>query len=133
VATPRQFDPGLAAGFWKAVEALPGYPRGESVRLRQMVFESNALQRLPEILVSAGASRESPLLVVMDETPMRRAGDDLKPLVLGIVRRAGWSPEAVVAHPDATGQVHTDFGQIEPAVQVETGLRGAVHRLRHDY
>jgi glycerol-1-phosphate dehydrogenase [NAD(P)+] len=120
MAALMQFDPGQGVGFWKAVEALPGYPRGERVRLRQMVFESNALQRLPEILVDAGVSRESRLMVVMDETPMRRASDDLKPLLLGIVQGAGWLCETVIAPPDATGQVHTDFGQIE---HVQSRLR----------
>jgi glycerol-1-phosphate dehydrogenase [NAD(P)+] len=78
-----------------------------------MIFESNALERLSEILSGAGVQPDAPLLVVMDETSMRRAGDDLKPLVLALVRRAGSSPDAVVAKSDATGQVHTDFGQIE--------------------
>jgi glycerol-1-phosphate dehydrogenase [NAD(P)+] len=103
----------MEGAFWEGVQALPGYPHGESVRLRRMIFESNALERLPAILSGAGVQPDAALLVVMDETPMRRAGDDLKPLVLALVQRAGWSPEAVVAKPDATGQVHTDFGQIE--------------------
>jgi glycerol-1-phosphate dehydrogenase [NAD(P)+] len=77
-----------------------------------MIFESNAMERLPEILCGVGARQDAPLLVVVDETPMRRGGDDLKPLVLAIMQGSGWSLETVVAKPDATGQVHTDFGQI---------------------
>ncbi|MCX6072493.1 MAG: iron-containing alcohol dehydrogenase [Chloroflexi bacterium] len=111
--TQLRFDPGLGEAFWKAVQAIPAFPRGEEVRLRRMIFESNALERLPEILSGAGVQAGAPLLVVMDETSMQRGGDDLKPLALAIVQRAGWSAEAVVVKPDATGQVHTDFGQID--------------------
>jgi hypothetical protein len=107
-----RFDPGPGVASWEGVRALPGYPLGENVCLRRMILESDAVERLPEILGSAGARRDAPLLVVMDETPMRRGGDDIKPLLLAIVQRAGRSPEAVVAQPDDTGQVHTDLGQI---------------------
>jgi glycerol-1-phosphate dehydrogenase [NAD(P)+] len=106
------FDPGLDAGFWHAVERLPGYPRGEPIRLRRMLFESNGLARLPGILAECGARPERPLIVVLDPTPMRRAGADLKPLVLSGLSEAGWAPEAAVVQPDATGQVHTDLERI---------------------
>jgi glycerol-1-phosphate dehydrogenase [NAD(P)+] len=115
-----RFDPALGEPFWEAVRDLPGYRRAEQVRLRWMVFEANALQRLPDVLGRAGARRSNPLLVVVDRTPMRRGYDDLKPLVLTTLQRAGWSTETVVLGPDATGQVHTDFARIE---SVQSRLR----------
>jgi glycerol-1-phosphate dehydrogenase [NAD(P)+] len=60
----------------------------------------------------AGADPTQPLLVVMDDTVMRRAGDELKPMILSLLSQAGWSTESLVLAPDATGQVHTDFAQI---------------------
>ncbi len=78
-----------------------------------MIFESNAVMLTPEVLRGVGAQADAPLLVVVDETPMRRAGDDLKPLILKLVQSAGWSPELVIARPGADGQVHTDLEQIE--------------------
>ncbi|HRE26208.1 MAG TPA: hypothetical protein PK954_06220, partial [Anaerolineales bacterium] len=71
-----------------------------------MVFESGAIFRLPALLTLAGADPARPLLVVMDDTMMRRAGEELKPLILSLLRQAGWSPEPLVLAPDATGQVH---------------------------
>lgn len=85
-----------------------------------MLFESDAVLRLPNVLTTAGARPDSPLFVVMDATPMRRGQDDLKPFVLAILRRAGWAVETQIAHPDATGQVHTDLEQIG---RVQTRLR----------
>ena len=122
---PLRFDPGLEAGFWEAAERLPGYPHGEPIRLRRMVFESDALLRLPAILSESGARHDRPLIVVMDATRMRRAGADLKPLVLDRLKAAGWTPETVVAPADATGQVHTDLeriGRVEARLSSECGV-----------
>ncbi|MBM3122646.1 MAG: sn-glycerol-1-phosphate dehydrogenase, partial [Chloroflexi bacterium] len=109
---PPAIDPGLETAFWHSAEQLPGFPHGEPIRLRRMLFESDALARLPSILTESGARPDRPLIVLMDPTPMRRAGADLKPTVLNRLSEAGWSPVAVVAPVDATGQVHTDLAQI---------------------
>lgn len=111
--TQLRFDPGAREAFWQAIRPLEGYPQQEDVRLRWMVFESGAVWHLPDYLMQAGADPARPLLVVMDKTRMQRAGEDLKPLVLRTVRQAGWSPEIVIASPDGTGQVHTDWMQID--------------------
>ncbi len=110
------YDPGAGDTFKQAISTIPGYPAGEALPIRFMVFESNALARLPEYLRQAGANPAQPLAVVVDRTPMRRNGVDLKQQVLGQLRAAGWQPELIELLPDATGQVHTDFGQIR-AVQ----------------
>jgi len=107
-----RFDPGDGGPFKAAIKEIPGYPLGEALPIRAMVFESNALFRLPEILTLAGARRESPLIVVMDRTPMRRGQADLKPLIFSCLREAGWKPEALWLEPDSIGQVHTDFVHI---------------------
>jgi glycerol-1-phosphate dehydrogenase [NAD(P)+] len=107
-----RFDPGDIDQFRKDIRTIPGYPAGEPLPMREMLFESGALFRLPEMLTVAGAKADQPLLVVMDRTPILREGVELKPQVLGLLREAGWQPEAVWLEPDATGQVHTDFKQI---------------------
>lgn len=107
------YDPAENEQFWTKAAEIPGYPKDEVMPIRRMLFESNALFQLPQVLEAVGASRERPLLVVMDPTPMRRAADDLKPLVLETLRHAGWNPETIVLEPDATGQIHTDMPHIE--------------------
>ena len=109
---PLRFDPGDGDAFKAALRTIPGYPPGEELPIRAMIFEPGALSRLPELLGRAGAVPTLPLLVVMDPTPMQREGADLKPLILSTLREAGWQPEPLWLTPDATGQVHTDFGQI---------------------
>jgi hypothetical protein len=107
-----KFDPGREEAFWADIERLPGYPRGEAIRLRRMLFAEDALHRLPEVLRSIEASTQVPLRIVMDGVPMRRCPEDLKSLVLSILQASGWAVEAIVAEPDASGQVHTDLEQI---------------------
>ena len=110
------YDPARGPAFWDSISRLPGYPVGEHMPIGQMLFESNALLRLPEVLRHAGAGHNAAILVVMDYTPMRRAGADLKALVLATLQAVGLAPEPVLLEPDATGQVHTDMPHIE-AVQ----------------
>jgi glycerol-1-phosphate dehydrogenase [NAD(P)+] len=120
-----RFDPGDGEHFKAALRGIRGYPAGEDLPIREMLFAPGALWRLPELLRLAGAAPKRPLRVVMDRTPMQREGADLKPLVLSLLGEAGWAPEPIWLEPDATGQVHTDFGQIH-RVQAELAPGTAV-------
>lgn len=107
------YDPAEGKKFWDAIRTLPGFPADEIMPIKEMVFESNALFRTSEILASIGANKASPLVVVMDETPMRRAGEDLKELALTILQNDGWQVKVVWMRVDESGQVHTDLPHIE--------------------
>jgi len=114
-----KFDPGREHAFWSDIERLPGYPRGEAIRLRRMIFAGDAVHRLPEVLRSIDVLPPALLQLVMDSVPMRRGPDDLKHLVRSILLSSGWAVEAIVVEPDASGQVHTDLEQIG---RVQAGL-----------
>ena len=120
-----RFDPGSGETFKAAIRAIPGYPAGENLPIRAMIFESGALFRLPELLTITGAQANRKLLVVMDRAPMRRGGADLKALILNTLQTAGWQPEIVWLEADASGQVHTDFQHIE-AVKARLSADAAV-------
>jgi glycerol-1-phosphate dehydrogenase [NAD(P)+] len=107
-----RFDPGNIDYFKDQICGIPGYPTGEELPIREMVFESGALWRLLELLSRAGIKSDQQLLVVMDRTPMQREGRDLKELILKIMGEANWPFEVVWLEADSTGQVHTDFAQI---------------------
>lgn len=107
-----RFDPENIDQFKAQIRAIPGYPAGEELPIRAMIFESGALWQLPELLLQAGISNDQTLSVVMDRTLMKREGRDLKPLLLKILQNAGWQVNIIWLEPDATGQVHTDFPQI---------------------
>lgn len=107
-----RFDPGDLAEFKKEIRGIPGYPAGEDLPIREMVFESGALWRLPQLLLRAGIKQDRPLSVVMDRTPMQREGKQLKELIFQTLNDVDQQFEAIWLEPDRTGQVHTDFGQI---------------------
>jgi glycerol-1-phosphate dehydrogenase [NAD(P)+] len=106
------FDPEQIDKFKAEIRGIPGYPRGEDLPIRLMVFEPDALLRLPSLLERAGVTPEKQLSVVMDRTPMKREGEELKPLLIAQLKNAGWQPYVIWLEQDSTGQVHTDFSQI---------------------
>lgn len=107
------YDPAEGKKFWGAIRSLPGFPMQETMPIKEMIFESGALFKLTEILKSIGAHQDAPLVVVMDETSMRRAGEDLKELALATLRSDGWQVTVAWMRPDESGQVHTDMPHIE--------------------
>ena len=115
-----QFDPQDIDRFKEDIRRIPGYPLGEELPIRAMVFEPDALARLPSLLELAGITPDKQLSVVMDRTSMKREGKELKPLLLEILQNAGYQPEILWLEADSTGQVHTDFPQIN---SVKTRLR----------
>src|SRR5258705_4788685 len=108
-----QFDPSDGEDFKAAIRQIPGYPAGEVLPIRTMLFAPGALWQLPALLESAHAAPERPLLVVMDSTPMQREGAELKPLLLSHLRSAGWQPEPLWLQPNGGGHVDNDVGQIQ--------------------
>lgn len=107
-----KYDPADGIDFWNKISSLPGYPSGETMPIRLMLFEAGTLFKLGEALKEAGAQPDQPVFVVMDTTPMRRGEESLKPLALDVLRRAGWQVQTVEIPPDETGQVHTDMERI---------------------
>jgi glycerol-1-phosphate dehydrogenase [NAD(P)+] len=110
--TKLPYDPADGVHFWEAIRKLPGFPAHESMPIKHMIFESGALFKTTEILKSVGARQDSPLVIVMDETPMRRDGSQLKSRVLEILRTDGWQAQVCNMPADESGQVHTDMPHI---------------------
>lgn len=107
-----RFDPAHIDQFKAQIRGIPGYPTGEDLPVREMIFESGAIWRLPDLLLAAGMKPDQILSVVMDRTLMKREGRNLKELLLHILLNAGCQFDVVLLEPDSTGQVHTDFAQI---------------------
>jgi glycerol-1-phosphate dehydrogenase [NAD(P)+] len=106
------YDPADGEKFWEEIRKLPGFPMDETMPIKHMVFESGALFKTTEILRSVGADSDKALVVVMDETPMRRDGGDLKSQALDTLRKDGWQVRVCGMMPDESGQVHTDMPHI---------------------
>ncbi len=106
------YDPAEGVQFWESIRQLPGFPTHETMPIREMIFESGALFRLSEVLQKVGARKDKPLIVVMDETPMLRNGENLKELILATLQKDGWQTQITWMRADESGQVHTDMPHI---------------------
>lgn len=107
-----RFDPGELNQFKSQICNIPGYPIGEELPIQDMIFEAGVLWQLPTLLLRSGMELDQPLSVVMDRTPMLREGKDLKALILEILLNTSCQVNVIWLDPDGTGQVHTDFSQI---------------------
>jgi glycerol-1-phosphate dehydrogenase [NAD(P)+] len=124
-----RYDPARGKAFWTAIRKIEGYPennRGDLIG--PMLFRSDSLFELPGVLHQLGASPAHPLLVVMDQTPMWRGRESLKPLLLGVLEEAGWKPEPLILKPDTGKRVRTDLKQIN-AVAARLREKAAVISL----
>src|SRR5512133_3708445 len=115
------YDPADGVKFWEAIRDLPGFPINETMPIKEMIFESNVLFRITEVLKKIGARQNMPLIIVMDETPMLRNGENLKELILTTLRNEGWETQVTWMRADESGQVHTDMPHIH---EVQANLSG---------
>src|SRR5260370_21707733 len=61
-----------------------------TVDIDEILIDPDALLQLPAVLRRAGIHTGRQILLVMDETPMRREQQDLKPLVQALLHDAGY-------------------------------------------
>lgn len=111
------YDPGNVEAFWAGIGRLPGFPPEDRGAVRSMHFAADALDRLPAVLGAIGADPQAPIFVVLDATPMRRDGQQLKPAVLQRLANGGWTVQVIRIEPDASGQVHTEMPRIQAIVE----------------
>src|SRR5215510_2508152 len=98
--TQLPYDPADGPKFWEEIRKLPGFPLSETMPIKHMIFESGALFRTTEILKSVGAQQDKPLVLVMDETPKRRDGGDLKEQIITTLQNDGWNVQLCIMPPD---------------------------------
>ena len=94
------YDPADGVKFWEAIRKLPSFPANETMPIKEMIFESDALFRVSEVLKKVGAHQNKPLIVVMDETPMLRNGESLKELILATLQKEGWQTQVTWMRAD---------------------------------
>ncbi len=83
------------------------------IEIKEIRIGPDALLELPDVLRRAGSAAGTSIMLVMDETPMRREQYDLKPFVEALLRNADYKVETLRLKGDAYGLVHADFEQVE--------------------
>ena len=92
------------------------------VEIDEIIIGPDALLELPAVLLRASIARDARVVLVMDETPMRREEQDLKSFVQEMLRNAGYHLQTLWLTGDIHGLVHADFEQVE---RVHSALDGA--------
>jgi glycerol-1-phosphate dehydrogenase [NAD(P)+] len=84
-----------------------------TVDIDEILIDPDALLQLPAVLRRAGIHAGMQVLLVMDETPMRREQQDLKPFVQALLLDAGYEAETLWLKGDQYGLVHAGFDQVD--------------------
>jgi glycerol-1-phosphate dehydrogenase [NAD(P)+] len=109
--------PGLK--LWLAAQNDQGNLR--SVDIHEILIGSDVLLELPAVLQRAGIlPGQATILLVMDETPMHRDAEDLKPFMQALLHGAGYHVQTLWLQGDQYGLVHADFEQVERVQQAIT-------------
>ena len=98
---------------WLASQAQQSGQSLRTIDIDAILIEPDALLQLPALLERASVQAGAKIVLVMDETPMQREGQDLKPFVQALLRNAGYEVEALWLAGDHYGLVHADFAQVE--------------------
>ncbi|MFN8637137.1 MAG: iron-containing alcohol dehydrogenase [Chloroflexota bacterium] len=92
------------------LEARPDADELFDLPIRQVLVQSNALRRLPDLLTDLDAPKR--VLLFQDDRPYSRASVDLKPLVHDLLAGSGRTVEVVTLPPSHDGLVHADLENV---------------------
>jgi glycerol-1-phosphate dehydrogenase [NAD(P)+] len=128
-----KYDPANMPELYEKIKRYDDYAElPANLELRQTICAPDAILELPNVLQAlAPGTRE--VILVMDQTPMKRGTDSLKPMVREMLAAAGYAIDLVEIEGDKHGVVHPDFinvdyvkSRIRPGVPVATVGSGVV-------
>jgi glycerol-1-phosphate dehydrogenase [NAD(P)+] len=92
------------------------------IEIDEILIGPDVLLELPAVLRHAGIKPEAEtrILLVMDETPMRREQDDLKLFVEALLRNTGYEVDVLRLTGDQYRLVHADVEQVERVLRAIT-------------
>jgi glycerol-1-phosphate dehydrogenase [NAD(P)+] len=102
----------------------PDADRLQPLGLGKVVAGADALAELPALVAALPAADAGPIALLADATPMRRGGEDLKPMVREILA-AEREVRPVQVGPD-DGRAHADEATVEAARVAAEGARAIV-------
>lgn len=115
-------DPTDVDHVLRMIRAWPGADRYPPIELRRVELAHDALSGLGDLVADVAPGARS-VLVVQDDTPMRRAGEDLKRMVRERLGSGGRAVEVCELAAGTDGRLHADF---ERVAEVRARLRAGV-------
>jgi len=109
-------DPTDLPSLIATIRQWPGADEYPPLELRRVDVATDAFARLGELLGEL-APDAGEVLVVQDDTPMSRAGGDLKRGVAEVLSGAGLQVEVCELAGGADGSLHADFERLEEVIE----------------
>lgn len=128
-----KYDPANMSELYEKIKRFDDYDElPKELELQQTLCAPDAILELPRVLNELVPGKREVILVV-DQTPMKRGAGSLKPMVREMLATAGYAVELVEVEGDKHGVVHPDFVNVEfvkshirPGVPVATVGSGVV-------
>lgn len=111
--TSFPIDPGDMQALKRWLSQQEDQSMLRQVGIEEILIGTDVLLQLPLVLQRAGIASGTRVLLVMDETPMRREERDLKPFARALLHEAGYAVAPFWLEGDRYGLVHADFEQVQ--------------------
>ena len=106
-------EPVDMGGLEDLVKGWEDHGKLPKLGLKEVVVGPDAILKLPAVLEGLSPEPLGEVVFVVDGTPMRRGGEDLKPMVRRLLEREGFEVRVVALGGDERGVVHPDFREVE--------------------
>lgn len=102
------------------IQAEAGKERLEAITLEEFVLGTGKVFETPAVLDRVSRGKARTILLVSDETPIKRRGAILRDLISEIFRKKGMEVEKLVLKGDSTGLLHADMNAV---MEVKSRIR----------
>jgi glycerol-1-phosphate dehydrogenase [NAD(P)+] len=122
-----RYDPTKMAQLKKLIVSESQGENLKEITLEKLVIGNDIIEQLPIIMGEISDGKVNKVLIVADETPIKRGEDVLKDFVYGIFQQKGLQAELLTLTADSTGLLHADMEavhQVRSKITVNTGIVG---------
>lgn len=122
-----RYDPTKMAQLKKLIVSESQRENLKEITLEKLVIGNGIIEQLPIIMGEISDGKVHKVLIVADETPIKRGDDVLKDFVYGIFQQKGLQAELLTLTADSTSLLHADMEAVHHVlskITVNTGIVG---------
>ena len=122
-----KYDPTKMARLKQLIESESKGETFEEITLQKLTIGQHVIEQLPLIMENISASKVATVLIVTDETPIKRAGVILKDAIAEIFQGKGIQTQVLILTADKTGLLHADMqaaAKVKSRISEGCGLIG---------
>jgi glycerol-1-phosphate dehydrogenase [NAD(P)+] len=104
-----KYDPSKMARLKQLINSESKGETFEEITLQDLVIGQHVIEQLPKIMEDISSIKVAAVLIVTDETPIKRAGVILKDAIAEIFQGKGIQTQVITLTADKTGLLHADM------------------------